>query len=79
MTDNVKGLTPFEAKTQFGATHYLTMIDGVTPQMYYKKETTKLNDGKSFTSWVYLSYCYLWQGSAIEIGSDVEKKLILIE
>jgi hypothetical protein len=77
--DNPKGLTPSEAKAQFGATHWYPMRDGITPQMYYKKETTQLNNGKSFTCWVYLSYCDLWQGSTMQIGSTDEAKLIPIK
>lgn len=68
-------MTPQEAKAKFGATHYATMRDGVTPQMYYKQETTPLNDGASFTAWVYLSFCNLWQGSNIRIGSEEERRL----
>ena len=73
-----KGMTPSEAKAKFNATHYMPMRDGVTPQMYYKKETTQLNDGTSRTCWVYLS-CKLWQRSAIQIGSDDETKLTPIK
>lgn len=68
-------MTPSEAEAQYGATHYATMRDGVTPQMYYKLETTPLNDGTSFTAWVYLSYCNLWQGSDIRRGSPGEGNL----
>lgn len=71
-------MTPQEAKAKYGATHYTTMRDGVTPQMYYKQQTAPFNDGTSFTCWVYLSYCDLWQGSAIKIGSEDEKKLVPI-
>ena len=77
--NNPEGITPSEAKAKFNATHYMTMRDDVTPQMYYKKETTQLNDGTSFTCWVYLSYCNLWQGSNIPIGHSTEAKLIPIE
>lgn len=73
------GMTPQEAKARFNATHYSTMRNGITPQMYYKQETNPLNDGTSYTCWVYLSYCNLWQGSVIKIGSDDEKRLIAIE
>lgn len=73
------GLTPSEAKAKFNATHYMPMRDGITPQMYYKKETVPLNNERSFTCWVYLSYCKLWQGSAIRIGSDGEANLIAIK
>ena len=77
--NNPDGMTPSEAKAKFNATHYMPMRDGITPQMYYKKETNPLNNGKSYTCWVYLSYCNLWQGSAIQIGSDDEVRLILIK
>lgn len=72
-------MTPQQAKAQYGATHYATMRDDTTPQMYYKQETTPLNDGASFTCWVYLSYCNLWQGSNIKMGSDEAKKLTEIK
>lgn len=72
-------MTPQEVKTKYGATHYTTMRDGVTPQMYYKLKTTPLNDGTSFTCWVYLSHCDLWQGSAIKIDSEESRKLTPIE
>lgn len=68
-------MRPSEAKAWFGATHYATMRDGVTPQMYYKLTTTKFNDGTSVTSWAYLSYCDLWNGSNIKIGSEEEQRL----
>jgi hypothetical protein len=72
-------MTPQEVKEHFGATHYITMKDGVTPQMYYKQETNPLNDGTSFTCWVYLSYCNLWMGSDIRVGSADEARLVLIK
>lgn len=74
-----KGITPSEAKAKFDATHFIATKDGITPQLYYKKETTQLNDEISFTCWVYLSYCNLWQGSNIPIGHSTESKLIPIE
>lgn len=77
--NNPDWLTPSEAKAKFNATHYIPMRDGITPQMYYKKETVPLNNERSFTCWVYLSYCKLWQGSAIRIGSDDEANLIAIK
>lgn len=77
--NNPDGMTPSEAKAKFNATHFITMKDGITPQLYYKKKTTQVNDGTSFTCWVYLSYCELWQGSAIRIGSNEEASLIAIK
>ena len=77
--NNPDEMTPSEAKAKFNATHYMPMRNGITPQMYYKKETNLLNNGKSYTCWVYLSYCNSWQGSAIQIGSDEEARLILIK
>lgn len=59
-------MTPIEAKQLYGATHYLTMKDGVTPQMFYKQEHSIYNDSTSKLVWVYLSYCNLWQGSSID-------------
>lgn len=66
---------PSEAKQKYGATHYAVMRDGVTPQMYYKLETTPLSGGCSFTCWVYLSFADIWMGSSIEIGSSEESNL----
>ena len=68
-------MPPSVAKQKYGATHYAAMRDGVTPQMYYKKETKPLNDGTTYTCWVYLSFADLWMGSAIRIGSVDESKL----
>ena len=48
-------MTPQEANKKYGATHYQVMLDGKTPQMYYKQmhigyadKTSKIvwNDGK---------------------------------
>jgi hypothetical protein len=72
-------MTPQQAKEQHGATHYSTMRDGITPQMYYKLQTTKINDGTGFTCWVYLSFADLWMGSNIRIGSEEEQRLKPIE
>lgn len=58
-------MTSQEAKARYGATHYTTMRDGVTPQMYYKQERIQYNDNTSKLVWVYLSYCNLWMGSSI--------------
>lgn len=71
-------MTPEQIKEQYGATHYSTLRDGVTPQMFYKLETTPVNDGTKHTSWVYLSYCDLWQGSNIKVGSEEEQRLVAI-
>ena len=49
-------LTPAQAKVRIGATHYGTMRDGVTPQMYYKYDREK-------HTLQYRSFCNLWQGS----------------
>jgi predicted metalloendopeptidase len=50
---------------QYGATHYSTMKDGVTPQMYYKQQTEPINDGTTRTRWVYLSHAGIWMGSSM--------------
>jgi len=50
---------------QYGATHYSTMFDGVTPQLYYKKQEVQYNDGTLATRWVYLSFAGIWNGSNI--------------
>lgn len=70
-----EGMKPSEAKARYGATHYQTMRDGVTPQMYYKLETIQVNDGTRRKCWVYLSFCNLWQGSNIKVGSPEESRL----
>lgn len=66
---------PSEAKLNYGATHYSTMRDGVTPQMYYKLQTIPLNDGTEVTTWVYLSFANLWMGSEMKKGSEEESNL----
>lgn len=53
------------AKAEYGASHYMPMLDGVTPQLFYKQQTVHFNDGTSETWWHYLSYCNLWIGSSI--------------
>ena len=77
-------MSPSEAKKDFGATHYLTTSDGVTPTMYYKKVTTNFSDGTSFTGWGYLSFANLWQNSDINTRSknereEFEKRLVKIK
>lgn len=71
-------MTPQEAKEQYGATHYTTMKDGVTPQMYYKRERIPVNDNTIYECWVYMSYCNLWMGSSItqEGREDMLKPII---
>lgn len=69
---------PSEAKKNYGATHFMPMKDGVTPQMYYKQETIKFNDGTSTTVWVYLSYANLWMGSEFTRSPEGIKDLVEI-
>jgi hypothetical protein len=64
---------------ELGATHYQTMADGVTPQMYYKQEDIKFDDGTSVRVWVYLSYCNLWQGSQLTRKPEEAHRLKEIE
>jgi len=61
-----KGLNPQEAKLYFGATHYITTANGVTPQLYYKFEDIPINDGTVRRALVYLSYCQFWNGSSVQ-------------
>ena len=68
-------MTPLEAKKSYGASHYMPMKDGVTPQMYYRKKAIGFADGDSKIVWHYLSYANLWMGSELKDDS----KLIAIE
>jgi hypothetical protein len=63
-------------KAKYGATHYATMRDGVTPQMYYKQEYIIYNDNTSELVWVYLSYANLWMGSSITEAEVLKLKAI---
>lgn len=65
-------MTLEEAKTQYGATHYSTMKDGVTPQMVYRKMPIGFADGTCKAVWHYLSYCNLWMGSGITDTSKLK-------
>jgi hypothetical protein len=69
-------MTPEKAKEIHGATHYRTMMDGVTPQMYYKQEDWKFNNGTTRAVWVFLSFANIWTGSD---SSTNWKTLIKIE
>ena len=66
-------LTPAAAKAQFGATHYTTMRDGITPQMYYKQAPLDPYVEDSPVRWCYLSFCGLWMGSALLASSQLEE------
>lgn len=70
-------MTPQQAHVRHGATHYMPMLDGVTPQMYYKRKRTPCNDGTVHEGWVYLTFCDLWHGSFIT--PENEQRLIKIE
>lgn len=77
-------MSPSEAKKDFGATHYLTTSNGVTPTMYYKKVLTNFSDGTFFTGWAYLSFANLWQNSDVNTRSknkikEFEGRLVKIE
>lgn len=63
-------------KDAYGATHYSVMTDGVTPQMFYKKEPIHYNDNTSKLVWVYLSFANLWMGSNITRDSEHHLKEI---
>lgn len=56
-------MTPKEAKRYYGATHFMPMRDGVTPQTFYKQVTELYNDGVYRTRWVFLTFANLWFGS----------------
>lgn len=71
-------MTPQQAKEWFGATHYLPMKDGVTPQMYYKQESDKYSE-EPRVSWVYLSFANIWMGSQLNAEPEHVCKLIAIE
>jgi hypothetical protein len=66
-------MTPNEAKKNHGATHYSTMRDGVTPQMFYKQEPLIPGTNDPRLSWVYLSFANVWQGS--DLNEDSKKHL----
>lgn len=60
-----------------GATHYMPMRDGVTPQMYYKFIDMLMNDG-THRPWLhYLSYADSWQGSSMT--PDIQLKLVALD
>lgn len=56
-------MSPQEVKQNYGATHFMPMLDGVTPQLFYKQKTSKRNDGTYHTGWCYLSFSGSWFGS----------------
>lgn len=62
----------------YGATHYSTKKDGITPQLYYKKIPIHLNNGTTVNVWHYLSYANIWMGSGIKVGSVDESELVPI-
>lgn len=70
-------MTPREAKEKYHATHYETMKDGVTPQMYYRIEHVLYNDDTIEKRWVYLSFCNIWTGSrkSLETGRNQLKEI----
>lgn len=45
-------MKPSEAKAKYGATHYMPMPDGVTPEMYYRYS--------EHYGWMYLSFTNDW-------------------
>lgn len=69
-------MTPQQAKDQIGATHYMPMLDGVTPQMYYRQHVTNWSDGTSSTGWQYRTFAGLWHNSGLK--SDDAQRLIEI-
>lgn len=55
-----------------GATHYATMADGKTPQMFYKKDIVKYNDGTMKSVLFYLSFAGIWMVSSIQAQSEID-------
>lgn len=56
-------MRPQQARAEHGATHYTTMTDGVTPQMYYRWDWL-CPVQREVKIWHYLSYAGMWMGSA---------------
>ena len=63
-------MTPQEANSIYGATHYQTMKDKVTPQMYYKFDWF-CPIQKEFKIWYYLSFANLWMGSGYSRETNI--------
>jgi len=62
-------MTPKEAKKWFGAQYYLPKKDGKTPQLYYRIENIKYNDGTNKDVLEYLSFANIWFHSRMEKSS----------
>ena len=73
------GLTPQEAKERFGAQYYLTMKDGITPQMYYKFISTGFNDGTRKDVLNYKSSFGVWMPSDRNSNLNPLENLIKIK
>lgn len=69
-------MTPQEANKKYGATHYQVMLDGKTPQMYYKQMHIGYADKTSKIVWHYLSYANIWMGSCLPEDLIAELKEI---
>ena len=50
-------MNPTQAKEQIGAQYFQTMIDGKTPQMYYRTTAIKFNTGETSETLQYYSSC----------------------
>ena len=66
-------MNPQEAKEQIGASHYMTMKNGVTPQMYYRIEPVKIVGGEIYQCLQFYSECGGgWLGSGENVPSAQE-------
>ena len=59
------------------AEYYFPTPDGI-PQMYYKYELIKFNDGTEVKALCYLSYAKMWCGSSSANDPEFIAKLIKI-
>ena len=59
-------MTPQEALKLYGATMYSTMKNGITPQLFYRWNEIKFNNGTFKYVLEYLSYANIWMGSGLK-------------
>ena len=73
-------MTAIEAKQKRGAQYFMPMKDGITPQLFYRFENIKYNDGTIAPRLQYLSTCGGgWMGSMEnDEKSFVKNKLVKI-
>ena len=65
-------MTPQEAKLYYGAEYYSTMMDGFSPELYYRVNVINYNDGTSAPRLEYLSFANIWQGSSRKMNEISE-------